>query len=90
MHFHVTLNSRTRVGTATSALRKSLRAVVLRQLQGLTIAQTARHLGLSVTAVKARTFYARRCLRRHLERKLLAPLSFMAGISDAVLMASGF
>ncbi|HEX8882499.1 MAG TPA: sigma-70 family RNA polymerase sigma factor [Candidatus Acidoferrum sp.] len=55
---------------AISQLRENLRTVVLRQLQGLTSAQTARHLGLSVAAVKARTFHARRHLRRQLERKL--------------------
>lgn len=57
---------------AVSQLRESLRTVVLRQLQGLTSAQTARHLGLSVAAVKARTFHARRHLRRQLERRLQA------------------
>jgi DNA-directed RNA polymerase specialized sigma24 family protein len=40
--------------------------VVLRELQGLTSAETARRLGLTVSAVKARTFHARRHLRRHL------------------------
>ena len=61
------------VTQAISRLRKSLRAVVvLRELQGLTSAETARRLGLSVSAVKARTFHARRQLRRHLEQRLLA------------------
>ena len=55
---------------AVSQLRESLRTVVVRQLQGLTSAQTARYLGLSVAAVKARTFHARRHLRRQLEWKL--------------------
>lgn len=54
---------------AISQLRESLRTVVLRELQGLTIAETARRLGLSVAAVKARTFHARRCLQRQLGRK---------------------
>jgi len=55
---------------AISCLRKSLRTVVLlREFQGLTSAETARQLGLSVSAVKARIFHARRCLRRQLERK---------------------
>src|SRR5262249_29093202 len=59
---------------AISHLRKSLRTVVLlRELRGLTSAETAQHLGLSVAAVKARAFHARRHLRRHLERKLQAP-----------------
>jgi RNA polymerase sigma-70 factor, ECF subfamily len=54
---------------AIGRLRKNLRIVVLhRELQGLTSAETARRLGLTVSAVKARTFHARRFLRRHLER----------------------
>jgi RNA polymerase sigma factor (sigma-70 family) len=53
---------------AISDLRKSLRIVVLlRELLGLTSAETARRLGLTVSAVKARTFRARRCLRQYLE-----------------------
>ena len=53
---------------AISRLRKSLRIVVLlRELQGLTSAETARRLGLTVSAVKARTFHARRHLRKYLE-----------------------
>jgi hypothetical protein len=39
-----------------------------RELQGLTSAETARRLGLTVSAVKARTFHARRHLRKYLER----------------------
>jgi RNA polymerase sigma-70 factor (ECF subfamily) len=55
---------------AISHLRESLRSVVLlKELQGLTCAETARRLGLTVTAVKARLFHARRFLRRHLERR---------------------
>jgi RNA polymerase sigma-70 factor (ECF subfamily) len=58
---------------AISHLRESLRTVVLlRELQGLTSAETARRLGLTVSAVKARTFHARRHLRQHLERKYKA------------------
>ena len=54
---------------AVGRLRKKLRIVVLhRELQGLTSAETARRLGLTVSAVKARTFHARRFLRKHLER----------------------
>jgi RNA polymerase sigma-70 factor (ECF subfamily) len=54
---------------AIGALRENLRVVVLhRELQGLTSAETARRLGLTVSAVKARTFHARRFLRKHLER----------------------
>jgi RNA polymerase sigma factor (sigma-70 family) len=53
---------------AIAELRENLRVVVLhRELQGLTSAETARLLGLTVTAVKARTFHARRSLRKHLE-----------------------
>ena len=56
---------------AISDLRNNLRAVVLlREFQGLTNEETARRLGLSVAAVKARVFHARRWLRRRLERKL--------------------
>jgi RNA polymerase sigma-70 factor (ECF subfamily) len=55
---------------AVSDLRESLRSVVLlKELQGLTSAETARRLGLTVAAVKARLFHARRFLRRHLERR---------------------
>ena len=53
---------------AISRLHKSLRIVVLlRELLGLTSAETARRLGLTVSAVKARTFHARRHLRKYLE-----------------------
>jgi RNA polymerase sigma-70 factor (ECF subfamily) len=59
---------------AISHLRESLRiVVVLRELQGLTSAETARRLGLTVSAVKARTFRARRSLRRHLGRDYKPP-----------------
>ncbi len=64
---------RTAVLQAISRLRESLRVVVLlRELQGLTSTETARRLGLSVSAVKARTFHARRFLRRHFEQKYKA------------------
>jgi RNA polymerase sigma-70 factor, ECF subfamily len=54
---------------AIGGLRKNLRIVVLyRELKGLTSVETARLLGLTVTAVKARTFHARTLLRKHLER----------------------
>jgi len=59
---------------AISHLRENLRTVVLlRELQGLTSAETARRLGLTVSAVKARTFHARRCLRQHFEREYKLP-----------------
>jgi RNA polymerase sigma-70 factor, ECF subfamily len=55
---------------AISRLRGKLRSVVLlRELQGLTNAETARRLGLTISAVKGRTFHARRHLRRHLAKK---------------------
>lgn len=58
---------RSLVHQAISGLRESLRSVVLlRELQGLTSIETARRLGLTVSAVKARTFHARRHLRQHL------------------------
>lgn len=61
---------RAAVTHSISQLRESLRKVVLlRELQGLTSSETARRLGLTVSAVKARTFHARRYLRRYLEQK---------------------
>jgi RNA polymerase sigma-70 factor, ECF subfamily len=52
-----------------STLRPSLRSVVLlSELKGCSNAETARQLGLSVSAVKARLFHARRNLRRHFKR----------------------
>lgn len=53
---------------AMGRLRKKLRIVVLYQLKGLTVPETARLLGLTVAAAKARTFHARRFLRKHLGR----------------------
>jgi RNA polymerase sigma-70 factor, ECF subfamily len=65
---------RATVRRAVAGLRESLRVVVLHgELQGLTSAETARHLGLTVSAVKARTFHARRFLRKHLERNFARP-----------------
>ena len=53
---------------AISNLRESLRMVILlRLLQGLTTAEIAQRLGLSISAVKTRTFHARRYLRQRLE-----------------------
>jgi len=58
---------------AISGLRGNLQSVVLlRDLQGLTNAETARCLGLTISAVKARAFHAKRCLRQHFERKNIA------------------
>ncbi len=63
---------RSLVHQAISRLRENLRSVVLlRELQGLTSAETARCLGLTVSAVKARTFHARRHLQRHLKQNWL-------------------
>ena len=57
---------------AVSRLRKNLRAVILlREFRGLTNKETARRLGLTVAAVKARIFHAKGCLRRNLERRLM-------------------
>lgn len=54
---------------AIARLGENLKLVVLhRELQGLTSAETAQRLGLTVSAVKGRTFHARRFLRKHLER----------------------
>jgi len=65
---------------AIGRLRKKLRIVVLhRELKGLSITETARLLGLTVTAVKARTFHARRFLRKKLERKF-GRSQLMAGL----------
>jgi RNA polymerase sigma factor (sigma-70 family) len=64
---------RATVTKAISHLREKLRTVVhLRELQELTSTETARRLGLTVGAVKARVFQARRHLRRHLEPKYKA------------------
>jgi RNA polymerase sigma-70 factor (ECF subfamily) len=58
---------------AIGRLRKKLRIIVLhRELKGLSSAETARLLGLTVAAVRARTFHARRSLRKHLERNFRA------------------
>jgi RNA polymerase sigma-70 factor, ECF subfamily len=56
---------------AIGRLRKKLRVVVLhRELQGLSSAETARRLGVSVSAVKGRTFHARRLLKKYLRQTL--------------------
>jgi RNA polymerase sigma-70 factor, ECF subfamily len=61
---------RTSLLHAIGQLRENLRVIVLhRELQGLTSKETAHRLGLTVSAVKARTFHARRSLRKHFERK---------------------
>ena len=55
---------------AISNLREKLRSVILlKELQALTSAETARRLGLTVSAVKARVFHAKRYLRTYLERR---------------------
>jgi len=59
---------RTALLQAIGRLREKLRVVVLhRELKGLTSAETAAVLGLSVGAVKARVFHAKRSLRKSLE-----------------------
>jgi DNA-directed RNA polymerase specialized sigma24 family protein len=72
------------VAQAISHLRESLRIVVLlRELKGLTSAETARRLGLTVSAFKAGTFHARRCLRHNLERRYKAACSgFLIGTQN--------
>ena len=63
---------RATVRRAGTGLRESLRVAVLYgELQGLTSAETAPCLGLTVSAVKARTHHARRFLRKHLERNFM-------------------
>jgi RNA polymerase sigma-70 factor, ECF subfamily len=76
---------RAAVNYSVSRLRPSLQTVVhLRELQGCTTAETARRLGLSVPAVKARLFHARRNLRRHFERRFrVAAGSFLLGACNA-------
>ncbi len=62
---------RATVRQAIAELREKLRIVVFhREFQGLSSAETAQLLGLTVSAVKARTFHARRFLRKRLERNL--------------------
>jgi RNA polymerase sigma-70 factor (ECF subfamily) len=57
---------------AIGQLRESLKVIVLhRELQGLTSAETAQLLGLTISAVKARTFHARKFLRKHLKREFV-------------------
>jgi RNA polymerase sigma-70 factor, ECF subfamily len=81
------------VKEAVSRLRKSLRTVVLlRELRGLTSVETAQQLGLSVAAVKARAFRAKRHLRQHLERKLQAPRgrrTILRFVAAALAIAGG-
>jgi RNA polymerase sigma-70 factor, ECF subfamily len=63
---------RSLVHQAISRHRSSLQsAALLRELQGLTSAETARCLGLTVSVVKARRLHARRHLRRHLKQNWL-------------------
>lgn len=75
---------------AVSQLRKNLRVVVLlREFRGLTSEETARRLGLTVAAVKARIFHARRYLRRNLERRLRpARTAFLVGTPNKQLARS--
>ena len=75
---------RTAVAQAISHRRESLRIVVLlRELEGLTSAETARRLGLTGSAVQARTFRARRSLRHNLERRYKAARSgFLIGTQN--------
>jgi RNA polymerase sigma-70 factor (ECF subfamily) len=63
---------------AVAQLREKLKIVViLREMQGRTTAETAQILGLTVAAVKARTFHARRLIRKHFDRKFV-PIDSLA------------
>ena len=75
---------RTAVAQAISHLRESLRIVVLlREWEGLTSAETARRLGLTVSADKALTFHSRSRLRQNLERRYKAACSgFLIGTQN--------
>jgi len=74
--------SRTVVIKAISRLRESLRTVaLLRELRGLSNAEIAQRLGLTVAAVKGRVFHARRHLRKHLQGKC----NSSSGSSDRAL-----
>jgi len=66
---------------AMSQLREKLRVVIfLRDFQGLTSAEIALRLGLTVSAVKARTFHARRYLQQQIKRKCKPALcNFLIG-----------
>ena len=59
------------LGSAIGELKPILGKVVeLRELAELSTAQTAKALGLSIATVNARTFRARRLLRRKLTKRL--------------------
>jgi RNA polymerase sigma factor (sigma-70 family) len=82
---HARNEVRSTVNQAISKLRKNLRTVaVLRELHELTSAEIAQRLGLSLGAVKARTFHARRILRHQLEQKLrrTRPRAFCGNFSE--------
>ena len=56
--------------TAVSALRPSIRrALVLQQLQELSLKETAEAMGISISAAKARLFHAKSTLRKSLALK---------------------
>jgi DNA-directed RNA polymerase specialized sigma24 family protein len=60
------------VAGAVRKLRPGMRQVVeIRQLQELSIKETARILGISVTAAKGRLFHARVALRRASRLKMI-------------------
>jgi len=59
---------------AVAELRPVIRKTVEIQLQqGCTLPETAKHLGISLPAAKARMFHARAALRRRLQSSLVAP-----------------
>lgn len=68
------------LGSAIGELRPILGKVVeLRELGELSTEQTAKALGLSIAAVKARTFRARRLLRHKLTQRLQSTRTNQAG-----------
>lgn len=59
------------LSTAMTQLTHRVRTVLeLKELSELSTQETARHMGLSVAAVKARVFHGRRKLRRHIRVNL--------------------
>ena len=75
---------------AMDKLRPGVRATIeLRDLGELSAQETARRMGLSVSAVKARVFQGRRRLREILRRYMRSPRMSQSGISALTGIASG-
>jgi RNA polymerase sigma-70 factor, ECF subfamily len=69
------------LSTAMAHLRPGMRAAIeLRELSELTNRETARRMGLSVNAVKARLFHGRRKLREKLTRLMRSSRMSRSGI----------